>query len=56
MQKTVRDAMFAMYVALCLYVCVRGDWHSLNNPMSTCFWLISPKWPTFQAKDMHIRE
>ena len=21
-----------------------------------CFWLISPKWLTFQAKDMHIRE
>ena len=21
-----------------------------------CFWLISPKWLTFQTKDMHIRE
>ena len=23
---------------------------------ATCFLLISPKWLTFQAKDMHIRE
>ena len=37
-------------------------WSALRAPVErcahrrTCFWLISPKWLTFQEKDMHIRE
>ena len=31
-------------------------WSGAPTGARTCFWLISPKWLTFQAKDMHIRK